>query len=66
MQRLTGPGSDFSTVAKADNRPISNQKLRILSNALCLVHKLPIPIPIPIPIPFTGHAKFAAVSISAG
>jgi hypothetical protein len=58
MQGLTGPGSDFSTVAKADNRPISNQKLRILSNALCLVHKLPIP--------FTGHAKFAAVSISAG
>ena len=45
-------------VAKGDSRPISSQSLRVLSNALCLVQKLLIT--------FTGHAKFAAVSISHG
>ena len=37
---------------------MDNLGLRILSNALCLVHKLLIP--------FTGHAKFVAVFISPG
>ena len=51
--RLKGPGRIFSTVVKADNRPISNKSLRILSNALRLVHNLLFSV--------AGPEKFAVV-----